>query len=224
MNNRSVRQGAIALDEVLKDIEVPSLDVPDLDASFVPSAQSKDLFAEKKRAAWKDVQQAEARCDFAPNKVRISYRNPAFGIISLWKKSLYGRTLTDIKSDPDMVEKFAEGMNTLIRQILGHSLANGDWCIVTSPKRRHKVRNFASLISARLAELLGIPFYEDIAECHSKHRVDAVFTFGKEPPTESNIIVFDDFVTTGATMISMRNLLMPLQKNLVFFTGINNKL
>lgn len=222
--NRSVREGAIALDEVLKDIEVPSLDVPDLDASFVPSAQSKDLFAEKKRAAWKDVQQAEARCDFAPNKVRISYRNPQFGIISLWKKSLYGRTLTEIKSDPNMVEKFAEGMNTLIRQILGHSLASGDWCIVTSPKRRHKVRNFASLISARLAQLLGIPFYEDIAECHSKHRVGAVFTLGKEAPKERNIIVFDDFVTTGATMISMRELFMPLGYNLVFFTGINNKM
>lgn len=224
MIKRSVRKGAIALDDVLNDIEVPSLEAPDLDASFTPSAQSKDLFAEKKRAAWKDVQQAEARCDFAPNKVRISYRNPQFGIISLWKKSLYGRTLTDIKSDPDMVEKFAEGMNTLIRQILGHSLASGDWCIVTSPKRRHKERNFASLISARLADLLGIPFYEDVAECHSKHRVGAVFTFGKEPPTERNIIVFDDFVTSGATMNSMCELLMPLGKNLVFFTGINNKL
>lgn len=222
--NRCVREGAIALDEVLNDIEVPSLDVPDLDASFVPSAQSKDLFAEKKRAAWKDVQQAEARCDFAPNKVRISYRNPQFGIISLWKKSLYGRTLTDIKSDPDMVEFFATNVAKLVGQILGHSLAGGDWCIVTSPKRRHKVRNFASLISARLAELLGIPFYEDIAECHSKHRVGAVFTFGAEPPKERNIIVFDDFVTTGATMISMRELLMPLGYNLVFFTGINNKL
>lgn len=222
--NRSVREGAIALDEVLKDIEVPSLDVPDLDASFVPSAQSKDLFAEKKRAAWKDVQQAEARCDFAPNKVRISYRNPQFGIISLWKKSLYGRTLTDIKSDPDMVEFFATNVAKLIGQILGCSLANGDWCLVTSPKRRHKVRNFASLISARLAELLGIPFYEDIAECHSKHRVGAVFTFGKQPPSEHNIIVFDDFVTTGATMISMKNLLEPLGKNLIFFSGINNKL
>lgn len=224
MDNRAVRKGAIALDEMLNDIEVPSLDVPDLDGSFVPTGEAKDLFAEKKRAAWKDVQQAEARCDFAPNKVRISYRNPAFGIISLWKKSVYGRTLTDIKGDPEMVGKFADGMNTLIRQILGHSLANGDWCIVTSPKRRHKTRNFASLISARLAELLGIPFYEDLAVCHSKHRVGAVFTFGKQPPTEANIIVFDDFVTTGATMISMRELLLPLGKNLVFFTGINNKL
>ena len=222
--DRAVRKGAIALDEMLNDIEVPSLNVPDLDGSFAPTCEAKDLFAEKKRAAWKDVQQAEARCDFAPNKVRISYRNPAFGIISLWKKSIYGRTLTEIKSDESMVEKFAVGMNTLIRQIIGHSLVNGDWCIVTSPKRRHKTRNFASLISARLADLLGIPFYEDLAECHSKHRVGAVFTFGKQPPAEANIIVFDDFVTTGATMISMRELLMPLGKNLVFFTGINNKL
>ncbi len=224
MIQRRAREGSIALDDVLKDIDVPSLEVPDLGTSSFTADKSKDLFAEKKRAAWKDVQQAEARCDFAPNKVRISYRHPTFGIISLWKKSLYGRTLTDIKSDPDMVEKFAVGMNTLIRQILGHSLATGDWCIVTSPKRRHKERNFASLISARLAQLLCVNFYEDLAECHSKHRVGAVFSLGKEPPREKNIIVFDDFVTTGATMISMKNLLEPLGKNLVFFTGINNKL
>lgn len=222
--DNSLGSRPLSLGSLLDEIEVPSLEAPDLDASSFSRDESKDLFAEKKRAAWKDVQQAEARCDFAPNKVRISYRNPAFGIISLWKKSIYGRTLTDIKSDPDMVEKFADGMNTLIRQILGHSLASGDWCIVTSPKRRHKVRNFASLISARLAQLLGIPFYEDVAECNSRHRVGAIFTFGTEPPTERNIIVFDDFVTSGATMISMRELLMPLGYNLVFFTGINNKL
>ena len=223
MDNRCVRKGAISLDEVLNDIEVPSLEAPDLDTSFVCD-KSKDLFAEKKRAAWKDVQQTEARCDFAPNKVRISYRNPQFGIISLWKKSVYGRTLTDIKADPDMVEFFAVNVAKLVGQILGSSLSLGDWAIVTSPKRRHKERNFASLVSARLADLLGIPFYEDIAECHSKHRVGAVFTFGAEPPKERNIIVFDDFVTSGATMISMRELLLPLGYNLVFFTGINNKL
>ena len=212
------------MDEMLNDIEVPSLEVPDFDALNPKSPGEKNLFEEKKRAAWKEKQLPEARCDFAPNKVRISYRNPEFGIISLWKKSLYGRTLTDIKEDQDMVNFFASGMSKLIRQILGHSLQNGDWCIVTSPKRRHKVRNFASLICIELSKLLHIPFYEDVAECHSKHRVGAVFTFGKEPPKENNIIVFDDFVTTGATMISMRNLFMPLGKNLVFITAINNKL
>ena len=72
MDNRAVRKGAVSLDEMLNDIEVPSLDVPDLDGSFVSTGEAKDLFDEKKRAAWKDVQQAEARCDFVPNKVRIS--------------------------------------------------------------------------------------------------------------------------------------------------------
>ena len=66
------------------------------------------------------------------------------------------------------------------------------------------VRNFASLISARLAELLGIPFYEVVAECHSKHRVGAVFTFGAQPPKSARII-------------SMGELLLPLGKNLVYF-------
>jgi hypoxanthine phosphoribosyltransferase len=78
--------------------------------------------------------------------------------------------------------------------------------------------------SRQTGEILHIPVYENVAQCHSKHRVGAVFSFGAQPPTESNIIVFDDFVTTGATMISMKNLLEPLGKNLVFFTGINNKL
>lgn len=210
--------------ELLNEIEVPAINVPDFDTSFVDKPNDKDLFAEKKRAAWKEKQLDEARCDFAPNKVRISYRHPTFGIISLWKKSLYGRTLTDIKSDDNMVEFFAVNVAKLVEQILGHSLATGDWCIVTSPKRRHKQRNFASMIAAQLGELLGIPFIEDLAQCHSKHRVGAVFSFGAELPKQRNIIVFDDFVTTGATMIAMKNLLEPLGYNLVFFTGINNKM
>lgn len=225
--DRAVRKGAIAsnksMDDLLNDIEVPSLDGPDLGGSCISSAPAKDFFADRKRAAWKDVQTDVARCDFANNKIKISFRTPEFGIISLWTKSLYGRTLTHIKEDQDMVEFFALNIAKLITQILGNSLGHGDWCIVTSPKRRHKERNFASLISARLGSILGIHFYEDVAVCHSKHRVNAVFSLGTEPPKERNIIVFDDFVTTGATMVSMRNLFLPLGYNLVFFAGINNK-
>ena len=54
MDNRCVRKGAISLDEVLNDIEVPSLDVPELGALLV-SDKSKDLFEEKKRKAWKEL-------------------------------------------------------------------------------------------------------------------------------------------------------------------------
>ena len=42
-------------------------------------------------------------------------------------------------------------------------------------------------------------------------------------PAEQNIIVFDDFVTTGQTMLAMKRLFAPLNKNIVFVAGINNK-
>ena len=43
-------------------------------------------------------------------------------------------------------------------------------------------------------------------------------------PKESNIIVFDDFVTTGMTLAGMKKLLSSLGKNGVYFSCINNKL
>ena len=43
-------------------------------------------------------------------------------------------------------------------------------------------------------------------------------------PHEPNVIVFDDFVTTGQTLAAMKRLLEKYDKNLVFFTCINNKL
>lgn len=232
--DRSVKPGAIDLAEVLSDIEVPSLSVPELDASSVLDTKEKivgtqdllvgtqkNLFAEKKRAAWKDVQTAEARCDFSPNRIRLTSRGVMF--ISLWKKSVYGRTLTDIKGDPDMVAFFADNIVPLIRSVLGQFLSPDDWAVVTTPKRRHKVKNFATLISQRIADALGLPFYEDCAFAPSKHRVGTVFSANNIPP-QRNIIVFDDFVTTGQTLVSMQNLLVCHGKNCIMFAGINNKI
>ena len=110
-----------------------------------------------------------------------------------------------------------------ICETIGHNLDNGGWCICTSPKRRHKARNFATLISERIAESLAIPFYEDVATCRTRQRVNAVFDLNVLPK-EPNIIVFDDFVTTGQTLAAMKQLLAPYRKNLVFFTCIDNKL
>ena len=208
------------MDDILTDIVVPSLDCPlSLESKDNPKLQGKDIFAEQKRHAWD--KSVEARCDFS-RKVRITRRGDVF-FISLWQKSLYGRTLTDIKSDDTMVDFFAENITPLIKEVLGYTLANGDWCIVTTPKRRHKVKNFATRISEDIAKRLGIPFYEDVASCHSKKRIGAVFTLNVLPK-ENNCIVFDDFVTTGSTLKAMRTLLLDNKKNCVFFTGINNKL
>jgi len=182
-------------------------------------AQPKDLFAVNKRKSWDKT--VEARCDFT-YKLSLTRRSDV-NFISIWKKSVYGRTLTDIKGDPDMVTFFAKNITPVISETLGYHLADGSWAICTSPKRRHKEKNFATLISERIAASLGIPFYEDVALCHSKQRVNAVFELNNLP-NESNIIVFDDFVTTGMTLAGMKKLLSSLGKNGVYFSCINNKL
>ena len=110
-----------------------------------------------------------------------------------------------------MVPFFAETISHLISEILGDHLQSGGYCIITTPKRRHKVLNFATRISISIAEKLGIPFYEDVCSCRTKQRVGA-----------QNIICFDDFVTTGQTLQAMQRALAPYNKNMVFITGINN--
>ena len=214
-----VERAAIDMTEFLTDISVPDLSLPLVLPDATASHDTKDIFAEDKRKAWD--KSVEARCDFA-RKVRLTRRGDVF-FISLWQKSLYGRTLTDIKADDAMVTFFADNISPLIQEILGYDLNAAQWCIVTTPKRRHLVKNFATRISEAIAEKLDIPFYEDVAHCQSKQRIGAVFTPNNIPP-EPNCIVFDDFVTTGSTLKAMRNLLTEHHKNCIFFTGINNKL
>lgn len=217
------RSGALNLDEYINEIDVPVLEAPDLDASPAKAkGGDKDLFAEKKRAAWKGVQVNEARCDFSPNRMRITNRGGVF-FITLWKKSVYGRTLTDIKGDDAMVDYFADNIAPLIRSVIGSFLSPEDYAIVTTPKRRHKERNFATMIAEKIGKHLGLPFYDDCAFAPSKHRVGTVFTANNIPP-QRNIIVFDDFVTTGQTLVSMQNLLRANGKNAIYFAGINNKM
>ena len=209
------------MSDLLAEVQVPDMDgtLASLTEVKGKDREEKDLFGEKKRNAWD--KSVEARCDFE-RKVRLT-RRAGVWFFSLWQKSIMGRTLTDIKSDASEVSHFATETAALIREVIGHHLDIGNWCIVTTPKRRHLTRNFATLISDEIGILLRIPFYEDVATCRSKHRVNAEFDLQFLPP-EPNIIVFDDFVTTGSTLHSMKVLLEAYEKNLMLFTGINNKL
>ena len=210
----------IDLSDLLQEVSVPSVSVALDDLrSTRRKEKDTDLFAEKKRKAWD--KSVEARCDFTP-KVRITRRSGLF-FLSLWQKSLYGRTLTDIKADDSMVPFFADNLAPIITDVLGSQLRKGGWCIVTSPRRRHLVKNFATRISELLAAKLDVPFYPDVCSCRSKQRMNAIFDVHLVPD-EPNIICFDDFVTTGQTMAAMRRAFSPYQKNFFQVTAINNKL
>ena len=213
-------RNALDLSEVLKDITPPdlSLAMGELTAAR-RKEKEQDLFAEKKRKGWDKT--VEARCDFT-NKPRLTHRAGLY-FISLWQKSVYGRTLTDIKSDDGMVEFFSDNMARLITEVLGPNLKDGNWCIITTPKRRHLIKNFATRISEAIAARLDIPFYEDVCSCKNRQRMNAVFTVNLVPK-EQNVICFDDFVTTGNTLKSMKVALEKYKLNILFFSGLNNKL
>ena len=215
------------IDEITSEIQCPA-DIASLTADIALSempdvslyvSEEKDIFGSRERKAWDKSH--EARCDFQYH-LRLT-RRASTNFISIWQKSVFGRTLTEIKSDDSMVPYFVEHLLPVIQEMIGYSLSSGDWAIVTTPMRRHKERNFASTIAGQLAGFLHIPFYFDCAHCRSKQRVNAVYD-ANNIPHEKNVIVFDDFVTTGSTILAMKNLLHAHGKNPIFFCGINNKL
>lgn len=208
---------------ILSEIVPPKLDILGEAENSPPSAlgsppNQKDIFAEKERKAW--VHNDGARCDFT-SRPALGYRTGLF-FLAVWRRSLYGKTLVEIKADDAMIGRVATATADLLAEVLGSNLSLGSWAVITTPKRRHLQRNFATLVSIAIADRLGLPFYEDCASCHSKQRVNAEFTLNREP-SETNIIVFDDFVTTGQTMLAMKRLFAPLHHNLVFVAAINNK-
>jgi hypothetical protein len=197
------------------DIALPEM--PDF--ALKDDTPEGDIFSAKARKAWDKTE--EARCDFQYH-LRLT-RRASTSFVSIWQKSIFGRTLTEIKGDDNMVPYFVKHLLPVIQEMVGYNLSSGDWALVTTPMRRHKDLNFASRIAMKLADSLCIPFYYDCAHCRTKQRVNAVFG-ANNIPKEKNVIVVDDFVTTGSTLLAMKKLLQAEGKNPVFFCGINNKI
>ena len=211
----------IDLSEFLDGWEVPEIDRSPLPEVAGRSAAPVDLFSQKKRKGWHALNVEEARCDLKPC-IRLTKRGIFF--ISVWKKSLFGRTLKELKADHDMVPVFTNAIVPVIRGVLGNSLDPDDFAVVCAPRRRHLDWNFGHASAASVAGALGLPFFADCCTARSKMRVGAVFDPANVPP-HKNLIVYDDIVTTGQTLMAMQNLFSGvLGKNCIFFANINNKL
>ena len=82
-------------------------------------------------------------------------------VMAVWKRTVKGPTLADIKADDEKVPLFANRVAALIRQVLGEHLQHGDFAVVTTPRRRHKERNFACMVAEQIAQRLGVPYRPD---------------------------------------------------------------
>lgn len=205
--------------EQLADWAVPTIEIPVLDLQTMKT--QPDLFAEKKRKHWHEGNAAEARCDMKPC-IRLTRRGVFF--TSVWKKSLFGRTLTDLKADTCMVDVFASAIIPVIKEVVGEHLDPRHFAIVCSPRRRHLGWNFAHETAALIGANLGIQFIPDCCTAKTRQRINAEFD-AANVPAQKNLIVYDDIVTTGQTLSAMRRLLHDsLGKNCIFFANINNSI
>lgn len=129
-----------------------------------------------------------------------------------------GKPLSKIKTE-DNVLLFALQAQRMVQGIVGLDNPEG-WCIVTTPKRRHKAQNFAEMVCTKLSEILHIPFYPEVLQAKNRARVNPVFTLVRDIQ-EPNIILYDDIITTGSTIQASADQLKG--HNILRVIGINNR-
>jgi hypothetical protein len=161
-----------------------------------------------------------SRCDLTDSPAL--HKNGDFYVTTFWKRSVKeeGNTLSDIKGNPLMIDFFADKAIDFIGRMCGRNLRAGGWCLITTPKRRHKETNFATEVCKKIAKALDFPFYEDCIMAETKTRINPEFSLTREI-RERNIVVFDDIMTTGSTLAATHGLLKNT-KNMIFFVGIKN--
>lgn len=180
------------LEEELKDIDFG-------DPEFFEFDFEDDL---QKKKRW---EKSKALCDLK-DKIAL-HKCEGLYYQSMFKAGKNGKPLAEIKKEEN-VPLFAETAAEFLGCTMGGNFSEGNWCLMTTPRRRHsKGFHFATAICEKLALELRIPFYPDAVICHNHNRVNPVFEVITWPK-EKNVILYDDILTTGCTATETRELLI----------------
>lgn len=137
------------------------------------------------------------RCDLVPREAL--HRIGSLYYISQFKRSKEGLTFREIKTSADHAAMFADAACRFLASFLG---SLDGWCIITTPRRRHADGfHFATEVCRHISAALGLPFYDDALQCVNHDRLHPDFVLLR-PIEERRVIVFDDIITTGSTMIA----------------------
>ena len=201
--------------------DVEGFDIADFgfDIEDLPQLSESDQAKEdvRKRTQWGKTKDYEEPVCNMVDTIEIHALRGYKYVHSFKTGSIEGTPISELKK-PENAYMFALKAKELITATIGLKQTKG-WCIITTPKRRHKEKNFASLVCEQLSNMLGIPFHEDVVEAKNRARIDPVFTLVKEVE-EPNIIIYDDILTGGTTLYTTANLFPT--KNLFLVVGINN--
>lgn len=150
--------------------------------------------------------------------------HPSGGMIftSFYKVGKRGIPVTQIKENPANVPVFADNLCDYLYTLAGDNFSKGSWCIVTTPRRRHKDGfHFATEICSVAAKQLGLPFYIDAFSAKNRTRIEPEFSLDINPK-EQNVIVYDDVISTGETLRTVRQLLLDAGHVVLLVVGIRN--
>ena len=222
--DNATQQVSLAWDEAELEAvqaDVEGFDIADFgfDIEDLPQLSESDQAKEdvRKRTQWGKAKDYEEPVCNMVDTIEIHALRGYKYVHSFKTGSTEGTPISELKK-PENAYMFALKAKELITATIGLKQTKG-WCIITTPKRRHKEKNFASLVCEQLSQMLGIPFHEDVVEAKNRARIDPVFTLVKEVE-EPNIIIYDDILTGGTTLYTTANLFST--KNIFLVVGINN--
>ncbi len=196
--------------EELNDLSVLDIDMADFNFDISDCG--------KRRLSWA---RTEKYCDLK-KKIRLCPQGEMI-VSTLYAVGKRGIPITSIKENPDNVPLFADNLVDFLDHALGvANISKGGWCILTTPRRRHKDGfHFSTEICKAVAKILHIPFYRDALSAKNRCRIEPEFFMDKNP-AEPNVIVYDDIITTGETMRTVRRLLSDAGHVTFLVVGIKN--
>lgn len=188
------------------------------------AGQYGDILASKSRTPWGHGTQPEPRCDFSPGHVTLTPITGGARVATLWRRSPYGRTLSEIKTSDQMLSFMAPKISEFISSIIGPSPHPESYIIVSPPKRRHPGKqNFASRLCSLVAQHLRLTYIDDFATCRTRARINPEFTIAVPLPPQPAIIVIDDILTTGSTLTAMHAIITAAGKSPILIAAILNR-
>lgn len=171
----------------------------------------------KRRESWKHL---EKRCGLK-KKIRTHFHGD-FICTSFYEVGKEGKPINEIKEDKNNVPLFGDNLCDYLARTLGRNISAGGWCILTPPRRRHKSGfHFATEICKYAADILTLPFYEGAFIADNRNRIIPDFKMITNP-AETNIILYDDIITTGQTVKTTRQMLVDAGHVTLCIVGIKN--